>query len=62
MNDLGIGSGMAYEYVVAEKKSAALICKKICLILLYVLWAAGFLAAVFLAGFSSAGSSASFFL
>ncbi|MBE6628690.1 MAG: hypothetical protein E7629_07170 [Ruminococcaceae bacterium] len=43
MNDLGIGSGMAYEYVVAEKKSAALICKKICLILLYVLWATGFL-------------------
>ncbi len=38
MNDLGIGSGMAYEYVVAEKKSAALICKRISLILLYCLW------------------------
>ena len=23
MNDLGIGSGMAYEYVISEKKSAA---------------------------------------
>ena len=43
MNDLGIGSGMAYEYVVSEKKSAALLCKRISLILLYVLWATGFL-------------------
>lgn len=43
MNDLGFGSGMAYEYVVSEKKSASLICKRICLILVYVLWGAGFL-------------------
>lgn len=43
MNDLGIGSGMAYEYVIAEKKTAALICKRICLLLVYILWGAGFL-------------------
>ena len=43
MNDLGIGSGMAYEYVVAEKKSATLIFKRISLILVYILWGAGFL-------------------
>ena len=43
MNDLGIGSGMAYEYVVNEKKNATVVCKRICLLLLYVLWAAGFL-------------------
>ena len=43
MNDLGIGSGMAYEYVVAEKKNAKLICKRLCLILFYILWAAAFL-------------------
>ena len=43
MSDLGIGSGMAYEYVVAEKKSVALICKRICLILVYILWAVAFL-------------------
>jgi hypothetical protein len=43
MNDLGIGSGMAYEYVTPEKKSALLIFKRISLILLYTLWGAGFL-------------------
>lgn len=43
MNDLGIGSGMAYEYVVAEKKSMTLFCKRISLILVYILWAVGFL-------------------
>ncbi|MBQ8441016.1 MAG: hypothetical protein IJX19_10165 [Clostridia bacterium] len=43
MNDLGIGSGMAYEYVVNEKKNATVVCKRICLLLLYALWAVGFL-------------------
>ena len=43
MNDLGIGSGMAYEYVVSEKKSAALLFKRISLILVYVIWATAFL-------------------
>ena len=42
--ETGTGAGSAYEYVVAEKQSASLRMKKIALILLYVVWALGFLA------------------
>ncbi|MBR2927507.1 MAG: hypothetical protein IKC31_08020 [Clostridia bacterium] len=42
-NDLGRGSGAPYEYIIAEKKTPARTAKKVTFILLYVLWAAGWL-------------------
>ena len=43
-SDMGMGSGSAFEYVVAEKKTPALIMKRVILILLYILWAVVLLA------------------
>lgn len=37
-NDYGMGSGSAYEYVVAEKKTRAVILKRIALIISYIFW------------------------
>ena len=37
-NDYGMGSGSAYEYVVAEKKTRAVILKRVALIISYIFW------------------------
>ena len=37
-NDYGMGSGSSYEYVVAEKKTRAVIFKRVALIISYILW------------------------
>ena len=43
-SDSGMGAGSTYEYVVSEKKTTALVMKRISLILLYILWAVVLLA------------------
>lgn len=37
-NDYGMGSGSAYEYVVAERKTKAVILKRVALIVSYIFW------------------------
>ncbi|MBQ8431536.1 MAG: hypothetical protein IJX28_01500 [Clostridia bacterium] len=43
-SDMGLGSGSAFEYVVAEKKTPVLMMKRMALIMVYVLWAVALLA------------------
>ena len=37
-NDYGMGSGSAYEYVIAERKTRAVILKRVALIVSYIFW------------------------